>query len=188
MAPVRREHLLPFLCVAYPTTFALLETRPYCRPGCGPFGAADLVALAAVVVGSSLASVLVVRTTLGRGIGHAGRADGPVTARVRAPSGPTVALLVVTYLAFAGFVVLDAANVAEALWKPVVLPGSLLPFAPVWLLYAGTFVLAAVLGAVGATGSPTLTVAVRVAVVVVGFAGSAIWQFALVEALVGRRG
>lgn len=182
-----REHLLPFLVVAYPATFALLQTRPYCGPDCGPFSVADVLALVAVVAGSLLASVLVVRPLLARTLDGPGSPSGPTANRVRSPSGPTVTVLVGAYLAFVAFLALDVANVAEALWKPVLLPASLLPFAPVWALYAATFYLALVFQFAGVGPSSGLTLVVRSVVVLVGFGTAPIWQFFLVSGLLGRR-
>lgn len=186
MERIGRGHLLPFLVVAYPATFGLLQVRPYCGSRCGPF-AAHVVALVAVAAGSLLASVLVVSPILARAIDRSGRSDDPLAASVRSPSGPTVAVLAGSYLAFVGFLFLDVANVAEAIWKPVFLPASFLPFAPVWALYAGTFVLAVVFRLAGVAWPPGLTPAVRLLVVGGGFACSAVWQLLLVEGLLGRR-
>lgn len=186
MARLGRDTLLPSLVVAYPATFALLQARPYC-PRCGGFSAVDVAALVVVAAGSLLAAVMGGPPLLARTVGLPGRSDDPFAASVRSPSRPTVAVLLGLSLAFAAFVALDVADVAEAVWKPVVLPLSFVLFAPVRAIYAGTFVFALALGAVGVGSPPALGWVVLSLVVGVGSGASAVWQFLLVEGLLGRR-
>ena len=187
MTRIGRDHLLPFLVVAYPATFAILQARPYCSPRCGTLSSLDLLAVAAVIATSLLASVLAGPALLTRALGPPGGSDGTFAARLRSPSRPTVVVLLGLYAALVALLGLDVANVAEAVWKPAILPASLLPFAPVWALYAGTFALALAFRIVGVGSSPALTSVVRFVVVVGGFGASAVWQFLLVEGLPGRR-
>lgn len=183
MVPVDRRHLLPTLVVAYPATFVVLATRPHCPEGCPGFGFVDGVAVLAVVVGSLLVS-FAVTTVLDRTRWSGHRFVRAATT----PADATVVVLALFYIALVGFLALDAVDGPGGAWKVAALPLSLLPYAPVWALYAGTFYLAFILNQLGGASSPTLTLLVRATVVVVGFGATPVWQFWLTKLVVGRLG
>lgn len=172
--------LLPSLTLAYPATLVVVQVRPYCRPGCPPFGAVDVTAALVTAMGALMAGGLAAEAA-----DRAGLSSHPLVDRALSPTRATVVALTLVYVGFLGFLVVDALGVANGPWRLVPVVASLPLFAPAWAIYVGTFVLATLLPVLGVPPSPGLTTAVRVVLVGVGFGGSAAWQFAIVEGVVG---
>ena len=171
---------LPFLVLAYPVTFLLYEGGPFCGPVCFAPTPGGVAGVFGVLL---LAGLLAVAITAGL------RRAWPVDHRPRlgqlaAPPRPARAVLLGVFGAFVAFLTLDALTLYEAVWKPVVLPLSLLLFAPVWGLYVATFPLAILFSILGIGHAPGITLVVRALVLVVGFPLSAMLQTAVVSPLV----
>lgn len=172
--------LLPSLTLAYPATLVVVEVRPQCRPGCPPFGAVDVAAALVAGVGA-----LVIGAAAAGAVERARASSHPLVDHALSPAYETAVALVLVYVGFLGFLFVDALEFADGPWRLVPVVASLPLFAPAWTIYVGTFVLAALLPVLGVSPSPGLTTAVRAVLVVVGFGGSAAWQFAIVEGVVG---
>lgn len=172
--------LLPGLTLAYPATLVVVNVRPQCRPGCPPFGAVDVAAALVTAMGALAIGAAAAGAVVG-----AGPPSHPLADRALSPAHETVVALGLVYVGFLGFLLVDALGVANGPWRLVPLVASLPLFAPAWAIYLGTFLLAALLPVLGVPPSPGLTTAVRAVLLVVGFGGSAAWQFAIAEWVIG---
>lgn len=103
--------------------------------------------------------------------------------RLAAPPRTATVVLLGLFGAFVVFLTLDALTLYEAIWKPIVLPLSVLLFAPVWLLYLGTYPLAVLFSVTGIDPSPLVTLLTRGVVLAVGFPLSAVVQTYAVSAV-----
>lgn len=177
----RRSLALPFLAIAYPLAFLAYAGGPYCGPLCFEPTAAGAVRVTAVLAGAYVAAA---------GIAAAFRLDarpaGGIGRLLATPPRPAVAALAVLFVGFLAFLTLDALALYESVWKPVVLPASFFPFAPVWVLYAASFPLAVALGAAGVDPSTAATPAFRALVVLAGFPLSAVAQALFASAVAER--
>lgn len=106
------------------------------------------------------------------------------------PRRPTLALLFALFGGYLFLLTLETTSVPGALWKPIVLPLSIVPFLPIWLLYLATYPLALIGGVVGFEFGGPVTLLVRTVVLFGGFGLAALWQAVLttlvVEALQSR--
>ena len=168
---------LPFLVLAYPVTFLLYQGGRYCGPRCfepTPTGfmavAGTLIAVGIIAAGIALG--------LRRGVE---RTDSTAVRPLVAPSRWASILLLTVFGGFVLFLTLDAVAFYEAVWKPIVLPLSVVLFLPVWLLYGLTFPLAVLFSIAGVEPSPIVTVLARSVVLAVGFPLSAVMQTYLVD-------
>lgn len=172
----RRSLVLPFLVVAMPALFALYTVgEPACRPLCFQPSPSGYALVGSTLVGAyAVAGVVVSALRL-----ETRWRPNRVLRRAVAPTTLTIGLLAAFFGGYLLFLTADALDVAEPLWKPVVLPLTGVLFLPVWLLYGATFVLAVSVGTV----SPPVTALVRTVVLVGGFGLAGIWQFALATLL-----
>lgn len=175
---VRVHVTLPFLAVAYPTTFLLYRGGSYCGPLCFAPTPAGVASVVGGVLGSLALAGLLAR------VGRDVRAGTRSVRWLLSPPRPTSAVLAGLFVAFLGGLTLDALSLYEPLWKPVALPATFLLFLPVWALYVLTFPLSLLTSAVGAGASASLTLLVRATLVGPGLALSAAWQTLLLSAVV----
>lgn len=173
---------LPFLMLAYPVTYLLFLGGRYCGSLCftpTPRGVANVAAtlLALFVLAGGLAAGLRFETF---------DRNRTFVRRLVAPPRAAQVILFGLLAAFAVFLTLDALSLYESLWKPVVLPLSLLVFLPVWLLYTVTFPLALLFSVAGVDPGPVVTLATRAVVLFVGLPLSAVAQTLAVSAIVER--
>ena len=175
---LRRSAIL-FLVLAEPLAFFLLQGGAYCEPVCVEPTPIGLGTLGLILVGTWVVAVGTTTWT-SQLIGFEKR----WLARLGYPRGPTLALLFAHFGAFLFFLMLDATSVPGALWKPIVLPLTLVSFLPVWALYAATYPLALIGSFVGIEFGETATLLVRSVVLIGGFGLAAIWQAVLATLVV----
>lgn len=170
---------IPFLVLAEPLAFFLFQSVDYCGPLCVQPTPTGIGTLGLVLVGmwltAAAVTILATRTL---------ELDAPWLDRLTNPRRPTLAILFALFGGYLFFLTLEATSVPGALWKPIVLPLSLLPFLPVWALYAVTYPLAIVVGLVGLEFSPAGTVLLRGVILFGGFGLAAIWQALLTSIVV----
>lgn len=176
---VLRRSAIPFLVLAEPVAVFLVLGGTYCRPLCVRPTPAGVGTLGLVLGGTWLVAAAV--TTL------AIRTLDPESlwgGRFTNPRRSTLAVLFALFGALLVFLALEAMSVPGAFWKPIVVPLSVLPFLPVWVLYAATFPLAIVVGVVGIEFGPAATVLLRGVVLFGGFGVSVLWQAVLATVVV----
>lgn len=169
---------LPFLVLAEPLAFFLYEGGRYCEPLCFRPTTAGVGSLALVLLGAWFSAVALTGLA-----SRAVRPGAPWLDRFANPSRRTLALLLGLFGAYVFFLTLDAASVREAVWKPIVLPASVVLFLPVWILYVATFLIAMLMGALGVGVGPGVTLVVRGVVLFGGFGLAAVWQAVLITAV-----
>lgn len=179
-----RSVTLPFLMIALPSTFVLFQGGQYCGPLCFQPTLTGVVSLAGVLGG---AYVLASITTAFLGL-HTRWEGTRLQQWLLTPSRPAVGVLLALFGVFLLALTADSLNLYEAIWKPMLLPLSLPLFAPVWVLYVGTFPLSVIFSVVGVESTPAIQLVVRAVVVLVGFPLSAIWQTLIVSILVDGLG
>lgn len=171
---------LPFLMLAYPVTFLLFQGGRYCSPICFSPTLSGVISLAVslLVLGPFASGVAVFLGTVGIGD------DYGFVRRLATPPRLARAVLLGLFGAFIVFLTLDALTLYEAIWKPIILPISLLLFAPVWALYVATFPLAILFSVAGIDPSAVVTLATRAVIIAVGFPLSAVVQTYAVSTVV----
>ena len=174
-----RRSAIPFLVLAEPLSFFLFRGGAFCEPVCVEPTSRGLGTLGLILVGTWVLAAMA--TTWSTRYLEFGRRW---LGRFVNPRRPTLALLFAHFGAFLCFLTLDATAVPAALWKPIVLPLSLVPFLPVWTLYAATYPVALIAGLVGVEFGETATLLVRTIVLFGGFGLSAIWQAVLATLVV----
>ena len=174
-----RWSAIPFLVLAEPLAFFLFQGGAYCEPVCVEPTPTGLGTLGLILVGTWV--VAAASTTW---FSQFVEFDNRWMGRLVNPRGTTLILLFVHFGAFLSFLTLDATLVPGALWKPIVLPLSLVSFLPVWALYAATYPVALVAGIVGIEFGGTATLLVRSVVLFGGFGLAAIWQAVLATLVV----
>jgi|GEM_PF-3460227 len=176
--------VLVFLVLAYPVSFLLFQGGRFCGPLCfepTPNGIAAVVGSLTVLAGLSFGVAT-------RDWTPESAANGSIRSVLGAPSRRVQGVLLAVSALFVGFLVLDSLTIAEAVWKPIVLPLSFLVFLPVWLLYIATFPLAIAFSALGVESPPALTLVLRAVVVFVGFPLSVVLQTGVLNAIARWRG
>jgi hypothetical protein len=174
-----RQSAIPFLVLAEPLTFFLFQGGTYCESLCVQPTPIGLGTLGLVLVGSSVV-VAAVTTLATRSL----KTDSTWIDRLTHPRRLTLVLLFAFFGGFLFFLTLDATSVPGALWKPIVLPLSLVPFLPVWALYAATYPVALIGSVVGIEFGGGATLLVRSVVLFGGFGFAAIWQAVLATLVV----
>lgn len=174
-----RRSAIPFLVLAEPLVFFLFQGGTYCEPVCIELSPTGLGTLGLVIVGTWVVVVAVTTWTA-----QTFEFNSRWLGRLTNPRRPTLVLLFTLFGAFLFFLMLDAASVPGALWKPIVLPASLVPFLPVWALYAATYPVALIGGVVGIEFGGTATLLVRTVVLFGGFGLAALWQAVLATLVV----
>ena len=182
---VLRRSAIPFLVLAEPLAFFLYQGGTYCDPVCVEPSPTGIATLVLILVGTWVVAAAVTTWTA-QTVEFKGRWLG----RLTNPRRPTLVLLFVHLGGYLFFLTLEATSVPGALWKPIILPLSLVPFLPVWALYAATYPVALIGGALGIAFGGTATILVRTVVLFGGFGLAAIWQAVLatlvVEAIQSR--
>lgn len=179
-----RSVTLPFLLVALPSSFVLFQGEQYCGSLCFQPTPTGVVSLAGVLVGAFVFAS--VATAL---LGLRTRWEGTRLQQwLLTPSRPAIGVLLTLFGVFLLALTADSLDLYESLWKPMLLPLSFPLFAPVWVLYVGTFPLSVLFSVVGVKSTPAIQLAVRAVVVLVGFPLSAIWQTLIVSILVDGLG
>lgn len=174
--------VVAFLLLAYPITFILFQGGRFCGPLCFQ---PTLQGVAAVVGSLAvLAGLAIVATT--RYWNPEATTSGSSWRLLRAPPLLAQGVLLAIFGVLVGFLVLDSLTIAEAIWKPIVLPLSFLVFLPVWVLYVATFQLAIVFPILGVESQPAFTLVLRAVVVFIGFPLSVVLQTVVLSRLLRR--